>query len=512
MPELTIEQAFALALEHHQAGKLDEAEAIYRQILAGYPDNSDAWHLLGIILSQKGEYAQALNFFNSAIAISPSAAIYHNNRGFTLLRQGSIDQAVESFRTALRIRPDYADAYFNLGVALQKLHYLDEAAAASRKAIELKPDDAPAFNNLGNIYRDQGRFDRAVTAYRRAIEIRPAYFEAHSNLVYSLNFDPVQTPRSISEELTRWRDCHAQSLSRLIQPHTNDRDPGRRLKIGYVSGDFCRHASVCFLISLLSSHDHRTFEIFCYSNSIRTDDITERLHYYADVWRDVRNTPDPQIAQIIQKDRIDILVDLSVHSAQHRLLVFAAKPAPIQVTWLGYPGSTGLKTIDYRLTDPYLDPPGLDDEFYSEASVRLPDCFWCYDPLISEPVSEAIPAQTNGYVTFGCLNNFCKVNKGVLSLWARVLHSVPDSHLLLLAPEGQVRQEALTQLNQDGISKERVTLIRKLARADYFKLFNRIDLSLDPFPYNGHTTTFDSLWMGVPVLSLSGQTVVGRAG
>ena len=219
-----------------------------------------------------------------------------------------------------------------------------------------------------------------------------------------------------------------------------------------------------------------------------------------------------QVAERIRSDRIDILVDLALHTANNRLLVFARKPAPVQVTWLGYPGTTGLSAIDYRLTDPYLDPPGLFDAFYSEESIRLPDTFWCYDPLTDQPPVNALPALENGFITFGCLNNFCKVNDGCLALWAQVLQAVPQSRLLLLAPRGQAREHVLARLQQEGIAAPRVEFADRQPRLEYLKLYHRIDLGLDPLPYNGHTTSLDAFWMGVPTLTLVGKTVVGRAG
>jgi predicted O-linked N-acetylglucosamine transferase (SPINDLY family) len=221
---------------------------------------------------------------------------------------------------------------------------------------------------------------------------------------------------------------------------------------------------------------------------------------------------DQQVADLVRSDQIDILVDLTMHMGNNRLLVFARKPAPIQVTWLAYPGTTGLSTIDYRLTDPHLDPPGLFDACYAEGSLRLPETFWCYDPLTDQPPVNGLPAIANGYLTFGCLNNFCKVNDGCLALWANVLQAVPQSRLLLLAPRGQARDWVLARLQQQGIAAERVDFADKQPRLEYLKLYHRIDVDLDPVPYNGHTTSLDAFWMGVPTLTLIGKTVVGRAG
>jgi predicted O-linked N-acetylglucosamine transferase (SPINDLY family) len=316
----------------------------------------------------------------------------------------------------------------------------------------------------------------------------------------------------IHEENRRWNHQIAEPLKKVIQPHVNDRDPNRRLRIGYVSPDFRQHVIGQNLVPLLREHDHGQVEIFCYSNVVRADALTEQLRRYADVWRSVVGLSDSQAVELIRQDRIDVLVDLTLHTASNRLAVFARKPAPVQATFAGYPGSTGLDTIDYRLTDPYLDPPGLDDAYYSERSFHLPDTFWCYDPLTDEPAVHVPPCLEKGFVTFGCLNNFCKVNEQVLRLWAQVIKSVPRSRLMILCPDGSHRQLLLDMLQGEGINPDRIELIVRCPRLQYLELYHRIDVGLDTFPYNGHTTGLDSYWMGVPVITLVGQTVVGRAG
>ncbi len=244
----------------------------------------------------------------------------------------------------------------------------------------------------------------------------------------------------------------------------------------------------------------------------RHDDLTDRFRVHADVWRDTAALSDEQLASQVREDGIDILVNLTLHMARNRLLVFARKPAPVQVTFAGYPGTTGLDAIDYRITDRHLDPPGLFDHCYSEKSIRLPDSFWCYDPLESDAAVNALPAAANGRVTFGCLNNFCKVNPLVFKLWARVLKAVEPSRLLILADEGSHRRRTLDLLAKEGVPSERMEFVAHQPRPRYLTYYHGIDIGLDTVPYNGHTTSLDSFWMGVPVVTLVGQTVVGRAG
>src|SRR5262249_4785384 len=301
-------------------------------------------------------------------------------------------------------------------------------------------------------------------------------------------------------------------LKQLVQPHANHPDPERRLRIGYVSGDFREHVDAFFLNPLLSNHDHEHYEIVCYASVPRPDPMTERLRGYADLWRSTPGLSDRQVADLVRSDQIDVLVDLEMHAAHNRLLMFAHKPAPVQVAWLGYPGTTGMSTMDYRLTDPSLDPPGLFDAFYSEESIRLPETFWCYDPLIDEPAVNMLPALEAVIITFGCLNGICKINEGCLALWADVLRKVPRSRLLLRAPRGGPCEWIIAKFQKEGIADSRIELLDNMPRPQYLATYHRIDLGLDPLPYNGHTTSLDAFWMGVPTLTLLGQGVVGRAG
>jgi predicted O-linked N-acetylglucosamine transferase (SPINDLY family) len=579
MPEAG-ERDLRLAIQHHQAGRLAEAERIYRRILARQPNHADALHLLGTLALQGGQLDAAVELIRRAIRLRPDYAEAHGNLGNALKGKGQLDEAIASCRQAIRLKPDFADAYVNLGNALHGKGQLDEAIAAyrqairlkpgfagvhtnlgvaldskgqleqaiashrqairlkpdyaeahdnlgltlvdagqldqaiasHRQAIRLKPDSVNAHNNLGSALTAVGQLDQAIASYRRAMWLRPDYASVHGNLVFTLQYHPGYDGRMIREELGRWNQQHAEPLKKFIQPHTNSRNPDRRLRIGYVSPDFREHVVGQNLLPLLRQHDHRQMEIFCYSNVARTDALTEQFRHYADAWRNIVGLSDSQAVDLIRQDRIDILVDLALHTANSRLAVFAHKPAPVQATFAGYPGSTGLDTIDYRLTDPYLDPPGLNDQFYSETSIRLPDSFWCYDSLATEVAVNALPAQTDGHVTFGCLNNFCKVNEQVLRLWAHVLKTVDRSRLMMLCPEGSHRQLLLDLLQRLGIPPDRIELIAHRPRPQYLDLYHRIDVGLDTFPYNGHTTSLDSFWMGVPVVTLVGQTVVGRAG
>jgi predicted O-linked N-acetylglucosamine transferase (SPINDLY family) len=495
-----------------ELGRHVEAEAGYHRALHINPEYAEAHNNLGTVLEEFGRLVEAEASYHRALRIKPDYAEANYNLGNVLCQQRRLEEAEASYRQALRLKPEYAEAYNNLGIVFEERGQLVEAEASYRQALRFKPDHPKTYQNLGNTRKNQGRLDDAIAAYRTALALKPDAADIHSNLILALNYHPRYDGPAILGECARWNQQHAEPLKKLIRPHTNRPDPDRRLRIAYVSPGFYDHVDSFFTVPLLSNHDHRQCAVFCYADVPCPDAFTDRLRGYADIWRSTVGLTDQQLADVVRSDEIDILIDLSMHTARNRLMVFARKPAPVQVTWLAYPGTTGLSAIDYRLTDPHLDPPGLFDACYAEESVRLPETFWCYDPLGNEPPVNALPAFANGVITFGSLNNFCKVNEECLTLWARVLLAVPESRLVLLAPPDPARESVLAKLERDGIIASRVAFAEKRPRQEYLKLYHQIDIALDPLPYNGHTTSLDALWMGVPTLTLLGNTVAGRAG
>jgi predicted O-linked N-acetylglucosamine transferase (SPINDLY family) len=527
-----------------ETGQSDEAITAYRQALRINPNVAEIHNNLGNALRDTKQLDEAIVEFQRAVELKPESADIHRNLGTALYDKGRIDAAIAAHRQAIRLKPDYAEAYTNLGVALTDNGQLDEAMSACRQAIRLKPGFAEAYINLGNTLKRKGQLDDAITCYRQAIGFKPdcaiAYInladtvgaigqlgeeitcyreairlkpddrETHSKLVFSMNYHPAYDAAAILREARQWDERHCKPLRHLIQPHKNSRDADRPLRIGYVSEDYFERAPApFFLLPLFRHHDQRRFMLFCYDQQATSDKMTQQMQDQIPHWRKIAKLTDAQVAALVREDQIDILVDLKLHTNGNRLMVFARKPAPVQMTWLGYPGTTGMATMDYRLTDPYLDPPGETDASYAEKSIWLPDTYWVYDPLCDEPAANAPPCLEKGFVTFGCLNNFSKVNDGLLSLWAKVLNGNPSSRLLLLTPEGSARRWTLDRL---GVGPERVEFVPTQSRSEYLHTYDRIDIVLDTLPYNGHTTSLDALWMGVPVVSLSGSTAVGRVG
>lgn len=510
--EASVDQKFAAALEHHQAGRLAEAERGYRGILEAVPEHADSLHLLGVIGLQTGNLEPALNLVQRAIGLRPDGAIYWSNLGQVLERLGRMTDAERAYRTAIEIDSRCSEAFNNLGRLVQGKDELVEAESHFRTAIELDPAYAEPHNNLGNLLKDRGELEAAVAEFRRAIELRPDLSMFHSNLLLTLHYCSDYSAEDLLREHRQWAERHVTPVASQRVWHARDPIPDRRLKIGYVSPDFREHAVARFMQPLLENRDADAFEIFAYADVTRPDAITGRIRHHCDHWRDVAALSDLGLAAAVRDDKIDILVDLAAHSGRNRLLTFARKPAPVQVTYLAYCSTTGVDAIDYRLTDRFLDPPDAGPGPYTERSIYLPHCYWCYAAPDLAPDRMPSTERRPGPPTFGCLNNFAKVTDAVLELWTQLLVRAPATRLLLYAPGGEYRDRALRILRAAGVPETRITFIGRQPFEDYLETYRDIDVALDPFPFNGGTTTCDALWMGVPVISLAGRTAVSRAG
>jgi protein O-GlcNAc transferase len=493
-----------------QHREFSEAVSVLKPVVERDKSNAEAAYNFANALAGLGQLREAAERYRQAIKLRPDYYDSLNNLGNVYKELGEFKLAGAAYDAALHAQPDSAVASNNLACLMRSLGRFEEAEAILRRALNLHPDHPALHNNLGNVLKDVGELDEAIECFRQAVVLDPSDAGAHGNLAYSLSFS-LADGRPILEECLRWNARHAAPLRSEIRVHSNDRSPDRRLRIGYVSPDFRDHCQSLFTIPLLSHHDHSAFEVFCYSSVERPDAYTGRIAGFADTWRDVRPLDDAALTELIRADRIDILVDLTMHMANARPLLFARKPAPVQIAWLAYPGTTGIRSMDYRLSDPRLDPLGF-EKCYSEKTIRLPDSFWCYDPLTDEPEVNGLPALTNGYLTLGCLNNPCKLTDHTLRLWAGVMRGLLDSRLLLMSPPGMHQDRLRKRLISHGIAADRVDFVAYRPRADYLRTYHQIDLGLDTFPYNGHTTSFDSLWMGVPVITRIGQTCVGRGG
>jgi protein O-GlcNAc transferase len=528
-------------------GNLDAALARYIEATTAAPEYARGWLNLGIVLALSSETRKAIEAYDRALALEPHNAPAHYNRGLALSAAGAAQHAESSLLAAIRHRSNFPDAYaalagvlesqgrnadaiaalttalvqapghpgylLNLGLLQQKSGRLDEAEIALRSACEQQASFGAARHALAGVLRDKGNPAEAYELLESISQDDPAYNEAFSTLLLTLLFRDDLQPRAIYEKQKAIGASIQRSVPRPFTTFDNLRSTSRKLRIGYVSGDYGRHAVAFFALPVIEGHDRQSFEVFCYSNTGLKDDVTERFRHAADAWRDIRGTDHETVTQAIRADAIDILVDLSGHTARNRLDVFARKPAPIQVTWLGYLGSTGLKTIDYRLCDRHTDPPGAAEHLHTEVLAPLPDSQWCYRPYLSPELASMAPVTRNGFATFGSFNQFAKLSPKVRRLWSRVLIQAPDSKLLVVgAPEGHARDALLAGFGSEGVTSNRIEVVGRVSMQEYYRLLNQVDIALDSTPYSGATTTCDALWMSVPVISLAGGHSVARSG
>ena len=506
------EALFNASLALEDLGELELAFHAAERAADFKPDSYDIQYRLGCLLSRRRSFERAIGHFHCALCLNPKSRDCLIELGAALRTSSRPHAAISLAQRALNHYPDSPIFLNELGLALYKNDQIDAASAAFSKAIQLQPTLAEPHAMLGVMYTEVGRVREGVASLRCALQLRHDWSYMRSNMVFVMPFAPEFTDEDVCNEAKVWSRIHAVSTTVPARRYPNDRNPDRRLRVGYVSPNFSHHGQSFFTVPLFAHHDRSQVEVFCYASNDVNDHVTQQHRARADTWRDVICLNHAQLAEAVQSDRIDILVDLTMHMDNGRPLLFAHKPAPVQICWLAYPGTTGLREMDYRITDPYLDPPERCHLApYSERSIILPNSFWCYDPLETELAPSALPAAQNGYVTFGSFNHYCKIHDGVVKLWARVLSQVKGSRMIITAPAGQARERTLNILVRAGIEETRITFHPRLPRQDYLRLYQQTDLCLDSYPYGGHTTSLDSYWMGVPVVALLGSTVVGRA-
>lgn len=477
-----INDNYELATQSHRAGLFDKAAKLYRKVLAKKPQHAQALYSMGLLSLQDGELQKAVNWFCKAV----------------------------------EAKPDFAQAHNDLGAAFFASKRLDEAIHSFRKAVAAKPDHAQAHRNLGILLKDCGLVEESIDVQRRAMAANPAWHEAHSGALLTCHSLFGHDPVSLLEDHRSWDRIHAGHLASTIAPHTNSLVANRRLRIGLVSPDLKEHPVIHFLLPFLEHHDREQIELFAYAQVPAPDAWTEVARKYVMHWRNLVNVPDAVAGELIRSDAIDILVDLAGHTNGNRLLLFARKPAPVLATYLGYPGTTGLAAMTYRITDAIADPPGMTEEYHSEHLIRLPGCAWCYRPNTNASLTPS-PVAQRGHVTFGCFNNLAKVNEQMLRVWTRILEAVPGSRLLLKSA-GFLSMDARKRVREillagNGICEDRLDFRGPEDTHDsHLAVYGEMDIALDTFPYHGTTTTCEALWMGVPVVSLAGSTHVSRVG
>jgi protein O-GlcNAc transferase len=497
------------------SGDIGQAIAILNQAVKTSPPNPAAHTNLGAALRMNGDPDAAAEHYRKAISIDEKCAEAHGNLGVVLAGQGRVGEAIVSIRRAIELNPRMYNPRFNLAKILHESMRMNEAHEQVHAALQIRPTSAEAHNLLGNLLGITGQISQCIAAQRRAVELKPDFAAAHSNLLLSLHYLPDLAPQDLFAAHQQWAMQQTRGLMPINESYANDRTADRRLRVGYVSPNFNAHSVAYFFEPVLAAHDRKQFEIFCYSDLPSGDQTTDRLKTLADHWREIAGKADEAVSGMIRQDAIDILVDLAGHTSGNRMPMFARKPAPVQITWLGYPDTTGLKTMDYRVTDAIADPPGASDPFHTEKLIRIPGGAWSYQAAQGPDIGPS-PASANGFVTFGSFNNLPKVTHTALQCWARILQKVPRSRLILKSSglSSQMgREQAAGHLTRNGIEPGRFELLGWLPTTfSHLELYNRIDIALDTFPYNGTTTTCEALWMGVPVITFSGSSHVSRVG
>ncbi len=548
---MTISEMSQHALQRLKEGNLVQAEELYRKILSLRPDDVNALHFLGVLCHRQQRYDEAESCIRKALLIRPDYMDAHNNLGILLQEMRRYDEAISSYEKALHLKPDADQVLFNLGTLYAVTKKTRQAIDYFHRTLQLNPNFMQAYIRLGGLFLEIGQGDLSVKCYSRALQmnhnqtehaeimnaiaialdtqykldeaepylaaatsVHPPFWPAHHNRLMLMCY---LTKYSMEEIFAAHRRCA--TLMEKDSPqsvHANDRMTERRLRVGYVSPDLRKHSVTYFFEPVLASHNKDAFEIYCYSILPDVDETTHRLKRHADHWREMWRLTDGQAVDCILNDRIDILVDLAGHTGNNRLRVFAQKPAPVQVTWLGYPATTGLTTMDYRIVDALTDPVGETERYYSERLIRLPRTFLCYLPDMESPEISDPPALSTGRVTFGSFNKLSKISPEMISLWAIILKELPGSRLIMKAmglSDKTTRSRIAGLFAGQGVGLDRLILMPwTSSTGDHLNAYRQIDIALDTYPYNGTTTTCESMWMGVPVITLAGNAYGGRVG
>jgi len=533
----------------HQTGRHETAVRLIEKAIAVTPKIAMFHYNLGAARHAMGQYEEAIGSYRQALALNPDYAEAYSNMGNSYLSLRKTKEAIACHQQAIRLKPDFADAYNNLGTVFNQLRRFEDALSCFQKVLELNPACFEVLHNIGNVYKEESRLSEAAAWYRKALVIHPGhpevlnnlgyvlqtqgkipeavvcfetavqnkpdYAAAHSNRLFALNNIDHKNQDFLFQQHLAWDAQHGSGKKHASNSFSFSSDVVEKIHIGYVSPDFREHSVAYFIEPILMSHDRSRFSVTCYSDVPYPDDVTLRLKNLGWQWRDTFGVSDAQMFEQIRGDRIHILVDLAGHTANNRLTLFAQKPAPVQVSYIGYPNTTGLQAMDYRITDAIADPPGLTDHLYMEKLIRLPGSFLCYRPSPDAPDVSNLPAIENGGMTFATFNSRAKITDQTIQVWAAILHAIPGARLILKAlalADTETRQLLSNRFEIFGIPPGRIAMVGHVPKKDHLSMYQQVDVALDTFPYNGTTTTCEALWMGVPVISLVGDAHVGRVG
>ncbi|HER26289.1 MAG TPA: tetratricopeptide repeat protein, partial [Rhodospirillales bacterium] len=505
-----VEAYHNLGIVFQDQGRHGEAVDSFQKVLEIRRDFVVVHRNLGESLQHLGRMEEAIGSYQRALEETPDVAEIHNNIGIAYKSLEQFEVAVVSFHKAIGLKPAYGEAHYNMAACLKSLDQLDAAIVCYRQALAINPNFADGYTNLGIALGECGLLDEAISCFQMVCQLEPTWAGAYSNMLMMEQYRPGHNAQSLLDLHRQWADRYGGHITRHPLPPVSAPDPDRALRIGFVSADLGRHPVGYFIVGLFEHLVKNDIETVVYSDR-SADDLTDRIRNATDIWHDVQGMSDQQLGQMIVADEIDILFDLAGHLGT-RLLVFAAKPAPLQVTWAGYIGTTGLPAMDYLLSDAH-STPAQEEQFYSEKIIRMADGWLCYSPPEYAPQVGPLPVRRNDSVTYGSFSNPVKINQDVVAVWSQSLARTENSRLFIKCKGGDsigFKNRLLGMFEAHGIDPSRLLLEGRSPHAELLACYNKVDLALDPFPYSGGLTTYEALWMGVPVITLPGDTFASR--
>jgi len=483
-----------------------ELEKETKKLIKQFPSTPELLNIVGFSLHKLGRLNDAVKSYEKAILINPQFIFAHNNLGNVFKDLNKFEEALSRYKESIKLKPNYAEAYYNQGLVYKKLNKYIESIKSFENAIKIKKDYIDAYFDLGQVFITVGKFEEAIINFEKVINLNPEFYPAYNNLFFTLLYIKKDNHNFFLSLAKKFRSSLKDIDKNLIQKYEYEKKP-KKLKIGFVSGDFWEHPVGYILLNTLKKLQNKNLELFAYSNLSKKDNFSVKLKNYFDSWYEIGNKKDIKIINQIRKDKINILFDLSGHSAKNRLPLFIHKPAPVQISWGGYPGFIGIPEIDYVIGDSYVTPKN-EEKYFTEKTFLLPNIWICFTPPDYQVKIDKLPAIKNKYITFGSFNNLSKINEDVIILWSKILKSVSNSKIFLksnVLNDTYFRNLIINRFEKNNIKADSIILEGKSSRRDYLATYNKIDIALDPFPYSGGISSFESLWMGVPVLTLKGN-------
>ena len=489
----------------HGAKKFNELEIETKKLIQKFPNVAALFNILGFALQQQGHLEKSAANFEQAISMNPKFVFAHNNLGNVLKDLGKFDKALSEYQHAIKLKPNYAEAYYNQALVYKKIRKYNESIKSFQDALKIKSDYLDAYFDLGQVFTTVGKFDEAIENFKKVINLKPDFSMAYNNIFFTLLYMQKDNHEFFLSLTKKFRSSIKIIDQNLLEKNQFENKP-KKLRIGFVSGDLWEHPVGYVLSGTLKNLKNKNLELIAYSNFSKKDNFNFKLKSYFDDWYEIGDKKDIEVINQIRKDRINILFDLSGHTGKNRLQIFMNKPAPVQISWGSYPGFIGIPEIDYIIGDPYVTPK-KENKYFTEKVAVLPNIWICFTPPEFEVKIEELPAIKNKYITFGSFNNLPKINENVVFLWSKILKAVPKSKIFLkshVLDDLYFKKLIINNFEKNDINSNSIILEGRSSRKEYFNSYNKVDIALDPFPYSGGITTFEAIWMGVPVLTKKG--------